>query len=156
MRARKGRRVAIATGLLVVATLAGTAILARGAIVERWYIHRLHSDDEATRIAAAWKLADLNSLAAVPYLIQAVKGENRRQFFMNWNPDDSTCRLPPFSYCLFRIGVSSPGLVKKMIREEIEKEEDGDGNWIELAGILHALDQPPENVQQTPLWSCTR
>src|SRR5260221_14784060 len=111
MKPHTGRRAAIASGFLVIVAITGTAIFAREAIVERWYIHRLHSEDEATRLQAARRLADMRSLAAVPHLIRAIDAEHREKAWIiiyEFGPHNYGHQLTPLSYALFQIGASSP------------------------------------------------
>ena len=69
--------------MAVLAAIAGIAVVCsfaftcRERIRELWYIHRLSSADERTRAAAAERLADLKSVRAVPYIMQALREERR-------------------------------------------------------------------------------
>src|SRR5262249_53433347 len=122
MKMARGRRTALVTGTLVIAAVALTAIFGRGAIVERWYIHRLHSEDESSRVAAARKLADMTSLAAVPYLIQAIKAESKERaglVIYEFGPHNYGHLLTPLSYALYRIGIASRYPGKKALLEKI-------------------------------------
>lgn len=77
MPSLRGRRAAVAIGAGALLTLAGTGIGFGRKIVERWHEHRLSSSDGSVRETAARRLAEMNSLRLLPYLI-ATKVELER------------------------------------------------------------------------------
>src|SRR5262249_10297687 len=119
--AMRGRNIAIVLGILVLASIAGAAVFARGAIVERWYIYRLHSDHEATRLAAERALADRKSLAAVPHLMEAINDDVREKYIQFGPPNLATYVATPLSHALFRIGVASPIPVIRMLNGRFQE-----------------------------------
>lgn len=161
MRMHKGRRLAFGLGLLVVATIAGTAIFARGAIIERWYIHRLHSEDEATRMAAARKLADMKSLAAVPHLIRTIDADPRERagiIIYEFGPSNYGYRLTPLSYALYRIGTDVPDPEKEMLMENLGLQVV---NHERFQAIMECWHDSSDEVSEVPYkaiptpWPCT-
>lgn len=70
MRTRKGRAVAYATATVCLTVLALFLFSFRKTLLEQWYLRRLRTDDEASRNAAAEKLADIGSVKAIPCLLR--------------------------------------------------------------------------------------
>jgi HEAT repeat protein len=68
---RTGRRAAIVTAGLALATALTAGIAGRRSILERWWIWRLGSGDRSVRDAAAGRLGELRSLRAIEPLIDA-------------------------------------------------------------------------------------
>jgi hypothetical protein len=70
MATKRGKLAALAALSIGVIVLAASGFAFRGRILERWYIHRLDSEDPAVQERAAAKLAELGSACAVPRLIE--------------------------------------------------------------------------------------
>ena len=112
-----GKRLAITTGAIAILVLGVAAFVARDRIVEEWWIYQLGSKDNATKIHAAEKLASMDSLAAVPKLLQAIDAEDREScgYFSGGNGstyENGIC-LTPLSHCLYKIGPKASGLIEK-------------------------------------------
>ena len=68
----RGRRIAIAAGVLATATVGGTILFEFDRIAEGWWIQKLLSPDEAVRHHAAGRLGEMRSLRAAPAIIRAI------------------------------------------------------------------------------------
>ncbi len=74
---RKGRRVALWTGVAVALLLGASAIAFRSTFRECWYITGLYSEDEERRIHCADELGAMKSLRAVPHLVDRIREDVR-------------------------------------------------------------------------------
>lgn len=157
-----GRRAAIISGILLVAIFAGAGLLARKSITERWYIFRLHSKFEETRLDAARNLADLKSLAAVPHLLKAIDEEPREAYGAEitfaGSTGNSACHgaFTPMAFALFKIGPRSMPTLKWRI-ENCEAEIDSGSpkqrtispnSLMVLRGIVDSWERNDEAVEQ--------
>jgi len=127
-----GKRLAITTGAIALLVIGVAAFVARDRIAEEWWIYRLGSKDDATKIHAAEKLASIKSLAAVPHLLQIIESE-RRELFGNFGGGrGSTYRsgvfFTPLSHCLYMIGPNAKDSIEvwtkinnKRIEDEIKR-----------------------------------
>jgi hypothetical protein len=71
--ARRGRRLTCVLGCMCLVVLVLTGYALKDLALEQLYIWRLSSGDRETRDAAAIKLAQMNSLRAVPQLLRIVQ-----------------------------------------------------------------------------------
>jgi hypothetical protein len=113
MRSTKGRRVAIATGAIAVVVIALVAFIGRDWIAEEWWIYRLRSRDDETRIQAATKIAERKCLRGVSSLILIIQDDKRevaRKSHGFWDTESGeggeadALQLTPITYALFRFG----------------------------------------------------
>jgi len=80
MAPHKGRRIAIALGVVAIAVLAAAIYACRDRLREAWYLHRLDSPDLVTSYRAARKLGELRSERALPRIVElfrACEGHDR-------------------------------------------------------------------------------
>ena len=108
MQLRKGKVAALWTGAVAVGVLAVAGYFAWPRILERYYIWRLHSTHEIARLNAARKLAELESLAAVPHLVESIRKEKRENWSSHPPSAPDGIGLTPLAYALYRIGVVAP------------------------------------------------
>jgi hypothetical protein len=157
-----GRRAAFISGILLVAIIAGTGILARHSIAERWYIVRLHSKVEGIRLDAARNLADLKSLAAVPHLLKAIDEDPREAYgaeiIFAGASGNGACHgaFTPMAFALYKIGPRSMPTLKWRI-ENCESEIDSGSSsertnsrnsLMVLRGIVDSWERNDEAVEQ--------
>jgi len=119
-RARsRGRSIALASACASVALVAAGTWVSRGSLLETWYIHRLGSDREDARLAAAEKLGEMSSLRALPRLLKAIRKEDREHVAVTpWTSDPSGAPikpqvvLTPLLHALYEIGPAAAAIVK--------------------------------------------
>jgi hypothetical protein len=75
----RGRRLAWLSAALGAGLLIAAVMLGRDAIVERYWLFRLGSADEATMHVAAARLGELRSVAAVPRLLDLLRTRSEEQ-----------------------------------------------------------------------------
>ena len=148
---RSGKRVAVAATIVGLGVVAAFFVAAKEPIEEYWQIHRLKSPDEATRLAAADRLAEMKSLRAVPYLIEAIRAEKREHFetyvamWDSFKPRRSGSEehldFTPLAHALCRIGPESRILIEKAIAREFkaELEANKDGKPIVYDGFCKSM-----------------
>ncbi len=119
----KGKRLTHLTISLGIVVLLVAGYAFKDKAVEQWYIWKLESEDEAIRVAAADKLADIGSVKAVPHLIQAIEtmeGESSWDAVGGGPPPVRTgIVLTPMAYALYRIGRDALPAVRRAYEKEI-------------------------------------
>jgi hypothetical protein len=106
MQPARGRRAAILTACGGLTLLAAFGLFNRQRIVEEWYIHALRSADDQTRVHAARKLAEMHCVRAVPYLLEAIRVDDRElsgRFLISSNGGGGIV-LTPLLYSLYLLG----------------------------------------------------
>ena len=155
MGTRTGRRIAIVTILVVGIVVMSVGVASRRAIVEQWYISRLGSDDEATRLHAANRLAELRSVRAVPHLLELIEKDDRENVetggglsFWSGPPSSKPTQWPeewialtPLAYAIYEIGRSASPAVTKAQQEDV-----GDERFRLILWMLHAAISADESV----------
>ena len=144
MKATKSKRLSHLTTALGVLVLAIAGYVFKDVAVEQWYIWQLGSDNEEQRKAAVEKLAEINSLRAVPHLLRML-GEHKEYssdgtqvLFLPSINLGAVPSIPAFG-ALLRIDDALPRLVQEIRRRESEPMSAGSGElaiWRPLA--LHA------------------
>jgi hypothetical protein len=86
---RTGRRATIIATVLGIFVIIAFGFTARNKIIERWYIWRLRSDDEITKLNAAEKLGEMKSVASIPYLVEAIAREPKEELLVGINKSGS-------------------------------------------------------------------
>ncbi len=69
MNPRPGKLIARWSAALALAVLLACAVVFRDEFLEQWYLWKLDSQDEASRLLAAEKLGELQSVRAVPGVV---------------------------------------------------------------------------------------
>jgi hypothetical protein len=115
MRTGRGRTIALLSALAGLASVAAAAVVGKEAFVERYYLLRLGSADEAVRLEAADELAEMKSLAAVPHLMRIIMSDERENVVFYAETSASGYQfyrrewigLTPMAHALFRIGAGA-------------------------------------------------
>src|SRR5262245_47371781 len=76
---RRGKILALSTGVVGFAVMGVAGLGAKGWIAEQYYICWLRSSREETRLKAVEVLADVQSIRAVPHLIELLQKEPREK-----------------------------------------------------------------------------
>ena len=87
---RKGKTIALSTAAVGVVVLVAVAFVSRDWVVQQYYIHRLQSTDDETRLRAVEALAIARSVLAVPHLIRLLEKE-KREMVLHWEKTVLTC-----------------------------------------------------------------
>ncbi len=124
---RKGRRVALWTGvvvtLLLVTLLLVTLLLGTYTLVfhttplEYWYIAGLYSKRDIRRVQCADKLATMKSLGAVPYLVDRIR-EDEREMPITVRTMPKTLYLKPLIHALHQLGPTAHPAVEHLLAGE--------------------------------------
>ena len=147
--------------VLGAATLAGGAYASRDAAVEWWWIWKLRSAGSGERNAAAEKLVQLESLRAVPHLIEAVRRDGTEEVLRSWvrvyPPAGSKFRVhsnvklraaTPLVLALWNQG--DPAVPALRAALEREKQADSNGRMVKILKELldrRAAPLTPQNEQ---------
>ncbi len=136
MRASAGRRTALAAAAIALPVAALAAFLGAKPALEWWWLRELRrADDDAARVRAAGKLADLKSLRAVPDLIRLIEEDEREEGFGS----SSEIVLTPLAHALWSIGPD------ETVRRTLAAEKLSYGRLHEvLAAIVQAWDEKVE------------
>src|SRR5437870_899184 len=121
----RGKTIALSTVAVGVVVLVAVAFVSRDWVVQQYYIHRLQSTDDETRLRAVEALAIARSVLAVPHLIRLLEKEKREMVLQEGSTHASLQPAPgiqmtPLAFALYRIGKGAlPGLQKA---ERLEKQ----------------------------------
>ena len=149
---RSGKRLALVAVIVGAFVAVALLFLSRDRVLEEWYVYRLSSGDEATRIHAAERLAELESVRAVPALVEAIRKDENELGYLDYGGGrivraprrPSRILLTPLAHCLFRIGAKSPQ------RSEIElllPPDSGDRSRA-LQTVKEAWQHPEARVER--------
>jgi len=111
-RLPKGRRIFLACAVPGGLALAIAAFAARDRIAEAWWMRRLRSPDDSTRIQAAGRLADRKCLRAAPIILELIAGDIREEAQESTDRSGTDeVRLTPLLHAFHRLGpAASPSL----------------------------------------------
>ena len=146
---RRARAVTLSLAALGVCVVVACAVVFRDVAVEQWYLWKLDSHDEATRLLAAEKLGELKSVRAVPRLIELIEEEEREKVSL-WASSlghsggiesRSGISLTPILYALYEIGPVALPAVQRAI--DIERKKP-----LELVSIRIAWQSPDREVRK--------
>ncbi len=84
MNARRGRIIALSTGVLGIAVLATAGFALRERTCEQYWLWKLELGDESARWFAAQRLGEMRSSRAVPGLLKWVAGSKRKPEESGW------------------------------------------------------------------------
>jgi HEAT repeat protein len=102
---RRGRLLALSTAAVALVAVGAAGIVERDRIREEWYIWRLRSVDEETRLHAAEQLGEMRSARAVPELVRMIREEKRECVSeMSTGIERSVLTMTPLAHALYRIG----------------------------------------------------
>jgi len=125
---KPGARAATTTALLGTLVLVVTGFLLKDHAVERWYLWKLESKDEAVREYAAGKLAEMGSRRAIPRLVELFRQDPFSETEIlsangglgQWTvkADKLTIKLPSHSgTALMRIGAPAAPAVRELLAD---------------------------------------
>ena len=107
-----GKRLAIISGVAATVVVIAASLLFKEQLVEQWYIFRLGSSDDVTRLAAVDKLGEMKSVRAIPTLIRLFEDDRRegcvRRPAVPMGIHDlplAEIQLTPVIYALYRVGL---------------------------------------------------
>src|SRR5437870_12263112 len=117
----RGKTIALSTATVGVMVLVAVAFVSRDWVVQQYYIHRLQSTDDETRLRAVEALASARSVLAVPHLMRLLEKE-KREMVLHWETGETTnvsleygTAMTPVAYALYRIG---KGALPRIFEEE--------------------------------------
>ena len=84
MKSRRSNVIVSTVGVLGLAVLVAAGATFQRPLLERWYLWRLDSKNEAERKVGAQKLGEIGSLKAIPRLLEIFRQEGRYQV-LHWS-----------------------------------------------------------------------
>jgi|SRR5882762_10111875 len=114
----RGKRLVVALAFLTLSAGSLCVIAARSWLLESWYIPRLRSPDESTRLHAAERLGEMKSLRAAPHLIHAIEAEAREAARFTPDSEDVCVSLTPLLFALYSIGPAALPCLRNALEDE--------------------------------------
>ena len=114
----RGKVIAPSTIALGLVVLVAVGFAAKDRIFEEWYLHKLRFGDDKEKLYAAEKLAENQSVRAVPTLLNCLRVElrGRSAAYSQWTLGKQACRLQE---SLARIGKPAlPDLLRAIGNED--------------------------------------
>jgi hypothetical protein len=128
LMAQSGKRIALLSTTMGAMVVFAATFLCRKSLVEHYYIFKLKSLDEETRLVAVDRLGGAKSLAAIPHLIRILK-EEKREKASAWTRSRSGrgrsaatygFSLTPIAYAIYRIGERALPAIERTMKEQAE------------------------------------